>query len=196
MNTINGFQENNDFSINESEVVFYNLSKIKLKINQKLDEIKNSYNLRCFWPKCEYKTNHLSHLKAHHLIHNNIKHFKCDFNNCNEEFKKAQELISHKRQHSGEKAFVCNYNNCGKKFRHSSSLIEHKNRYHLNIRRYKCIYNNCKKNFISKRGLKPKICCLNTKSCFEIKFVPKYQTWLYSRGVMLYNKILYYGNYM
>ena len=70
----------------------FNFAKTKLKINNNFEEnkikINNSKVLKCFWPKCEYKTKYSTNLREHQLIHknklknnNNLKKIKKSINN-------------------------------------------------------------------------------------------------------------------
>src|SRR5260370_18884676 len=58
-----------------------NLKLCKISANcEVLDEreesVKNDKYFKCFYPKCEYKTKYLHHLKVHKVFHSNEKYFK------------------------------------------------------------------------------------------------------------------------
>ncbi|CAG2103268.1 unnamed protein product, partial [Medioppia subpectinata] len=81
--------------------------------------------LRCFWPKCDYKTKYKHHLNAHQLVHSDLRPFKCDFDNCNKSFKSELKLNNH-NNHVHIKRFVCDCSECGKVLKSKSNLIRHK----------------------------------------------------------------------
>ena len=165
-----------DSVIDEIKVCRSDVNIIELK--------QKSKYLKCFWPKCEYKTKTSEHLKSHELIHSNDKPFVCDYNQCYKTFKTKYDLNQHKKYvHLNERLFICNYNNCNKSFQTKRNLFRHKRihsgekpficdindcekrfisngkliehkRRHLNIRLNKCNYNNCYKSFVTKQQLK------------------------------------------
>src|SRR5260370_38969673 len=95
----------NDYNLSELRKCENNLiSNLKLckisanyeVLNERKEIIKNDKYLKCFWPKCDYKTKRLDALKLHKVFHSNEKCFKCDFNNCNKMFKTKCNLNTHK----------------------------------------------------------------------------------------------------
>jgi len=101
----NKIRENNNNLISN-----INLCKINEKyeeMNERKESLKNSKYFKCFYPKCDYKTKRLNHLKEHKRKHSNKKCFKCDFNNCKKMFKWKYSLITHKLIHfNNQKSFV------------------------------------------------------------------------------------------
>ena len=56
--------------------------------------------VKCFWPKCQFKSWEPRALKDHYAVHQKTKNqFKCDANNCQKTFKYKQNLIQHKLSH-------------------------------------------------------------------------------------------------
>ncbi|CAG2110660.1 unnamed protein product [Medioppia subpectinata] len=164
---------------NECQKVFKtksSLSQHKLIVHSIED--KNKIYLKCFWPKCQYKTTKKWTLKTHQLSHSEVKQIKSDFNNCNKNYKlsnvfksstktfkcdynQCNKILSSRRNlfrhkscvHLNEKKFKCNEENCGKSFCSQSQLNDHMKR-HLNIKLHKCIHNNCNQRFVTKQELR------------------------------------------
>ena len=76
--------------------------------------------------ECDYRTTHLSNLKAHKIgKHDGVK-FRCD--KCPQEFSSKSNLQSHiHSKHEGKK-YTCEQ--CVKEFSYSTSLSQHKAKYH------------------------------------------------------------------
>ena len=92
-----------------------------------IESIEKTNELKCFWPKCQYKTPYESYLKRHQLIHSNERQFVCDWSECGKRFKTKSDLIQHKRVvHLKEKKYKCDYKDCEKRFFNRSDLIQHK----------------------------------------------------------------------
>ena len=108
----------------------FNFAKTKLKINNNLEKNKIQTNklkvIKCFWPKCDYKTKYLNHLRGHQSIHKNIKKYKCFWPKCEFKTKRLSHLREHQLIHKNYKQFKCNFNNCNKIFTQNSSLKVHK----------------------------------------------------------------------
>ena len=149
-----------------------------------IESIEKTNELKCFWPKCQFKTTYESSLKIHQMIHTNEKRFECnecqkqfpqmsylkvhqllhsnqrfvcDWSECEKQFKTKWALNQHKRVvHLKEKMFKCDYNDCGKKFCNSSNLIQHK-RIHSGEKPFICVDNNCGQRFRFKSSLKQHI---------------------------------------
>ena len=133
----------NNINKNELNINFdnnINICKINIEKNVKNEteeNVRKNNCFKCFWPKCQFKTEFYQNYKNHKLIHLNIKQFKCDFNNCNKKFRRSDQLINHKYIHSNEKNIICDFNECKKTFKNKSHLIRHKRCVHLNERQFK-----------------------------------------------------------
>ena len=113
-----------------------------------IESMQTSNELKCFWPKCQYKTSYESLLKRHQLIHTNEKSFEC--NECQKLFQHLSHLKVHQLVHSNERQFVCDWSECGKRFKTNTILNQHKLGVHLKEKRFKCDYNDCGKRFINR----------------------------------------------
>ncbi|CAG2177692.1 unnamed protein product, partial [Oppiella nova] len=75
--------------------------------------------LKCFWPKCEFKTAARDQLKQHYSVHYKCKQFCCPFKGCNKVFKYKTNLAKHKSSHQpvrgqarhAKSADTCGYSN-------------------------------------------------------------------------------------
>src|ERR1700712_4934052 len=105
-----------DSVVDEIKVCRSDVNIIELK--------QKSEYLKCFWPKCQFKTPSESHLKTHELIHKNEKRFEC--NECHKQFIQLSHLKRHQSVHSNERPFVCDWSQCGKGFKMKTDLKYHK----------------------------------------------------------------------
>ena len=122
-------------SLNKSVKSILNLNSINNSVidgikvfgsDLKIIEFKQkSHQLKCFWPKCHYKTDRESHLERHKLIHKNKKRFKC--NECNKELRQLIHLKTHKlidSNDSNQRKYKCN--ECNKRFKRLPQLKIHR----------------------------------------------------------------------
>ena len=116
-----------------------------------IESIEKTNELKCFWPKCQFKTQFENDIKKHQMIHTNEKNFEC--NECQKQFRLFSQLKVHQLIHSNERQFVCDWSECGKQFKRKSSLIQHKRIVHLKEKRFECDYNDCGKKFFRKSNL-------------------------------------------
>ena len=116
--------------------------------------IDNNKQFKCFWPKCQFKTDHKNHLKDHRLVHLNKRQFVCDINECKKTFIQNSKLIRHKLLHNIEKErpFKCDEPGCNKSYNKKESLKLHNESVHLKIK-YSCDWKDCNKTYKSKSGL-------------------------------------------
>ena len=162
-------------SINNSVIDEIKVCRSDLKI---IEFNQKSHKLKCFWPKCHYKSKVKRNLETHKLIHKNAKQFKCNecnkkfnqssglkkhnslihsnerkykCNECNKRFNRKYYLKSHRLIHSNERQFVCDWSQCGQRFKTNSNLNRHKRIVHLKERPFEC--NECQKKFFYKTDL-------------------------------------------
>ena len=112
MNLLNKLIEFNEFNDNlssiQEEISVGNVLNINLLNNSVIDGIKvcrsdlkiiefnqKSQQFKCFWPKCQFKTNtNKNVLKIHKLIDKNERKYKC--NECNKNFIQSSSLKTHR----------------------------------------------------------------------------------------------------
>jgi len=117
------------------------------------DSKKRTYEYKCDYGDCEYKSSHSGNLTRHKRVHTGEKpkyEYKCDHGDCKYKSSRSDALVVHKRIHTGEKKFKCNYENCKYKCSQSSHLIIHK-RTHTGERPFKC--DICGKKFSHSNNL-------------------------------------------
>ena len=119
--------------IESENILLMNLKNCKIKENC----FENRKRIKCFWPKCQFKTECQSELERHKSMHFNKNQFKCDFDNCYKTFKRRKHLNCHQLNHSNIKKYICDWNECNKNFKNKSLLIRHKRCVHLNERQFK-----------------------------------------------------------
>ena len=105
---------------------------------------------------CEYKTNHLGHLKRHKSNKHNIdvKWVCCNIDDCKFKCKSNSELKSHKTNiHDIDVTwFYCDIDECKFKFKQRGNLKRHKANIHdIDVSWYHCDIDDCK--FKCKRKL-------------------------------------------
>ena len=152
------YMANNELIIdltNSGESCAQNYCQINTQLIESFEcfnkSIDNNKQFKCFWPKCQFKTERKDYLAEHRLIHSNKRQFVCDFNNCNKKLNSRKSLINHKLSHLDENHFKCDFKGCNKSFKRNNNLKEHKESIHLKIR-YSCDWKDCNKTFISITG--------------------------------------------
>ncbi|CAG2117181.1 unnamed protein product [Medioppia subpectinata] len=79
-------------SVNNSVINNYNTSD-----SSNNRELKSQ--LKCFWPKCEFKTRARDSLKQHYSVHYKCKQFCCTVKGCDKVFKYKTNLVKHRASH-------------------------------------------------------------------------------------------------
>ncbi|GIY87746.1 hypothetical protein CDAR_261941 [Caerostris darwini] len=83
----------------------------------------NQHGIRLYCcSNCSYTTPYKGNLKAHVIIHSDVRPFVCDV--CHKSFTQKIALQNHFRVHSGERPYKCDI--CGKTFAQSSVYYQHK----------------------------------------------------------------------
>ena len=118
----------------------------KQTLTQHISKHSNARKFPCKIPGCNYSNKYKNYLKKHMKKHSNLRQFFCDFKECNKTFKYKSTLNLHKRRHNERKSFKCDFKDCDKSYLNSVSLKSHQMSAHLNIR-YRCDYSDCNKTF-------------------------------------------------
>lgn len=129
----------------------------------------------CVYPSCKFRSDRLSNVEKHAIIHTDIKLFSCthcgkSFSQdnglrshllsctqaqsylcdiCGAKFNHLQSMRSHRRVHTGEKPYQCT--DCGSQFADHRNFKRHR-RIHENIFPYPCLF--CDKRFRHSNSLK------------------------------------------
>ena len=123
VNKINDNCNVNKINNNSVKVLKISTECYNFDVNE--DKQRQCYKqLKCFWPKCQYKCHNKRDLNEHISLHLNKRQFVCE--ECNKDFNWFSALSNHKRLvHSNVRQFVCYKSNCHKSFKLKASLRIH-----------------------------------------------------------------------
>ena len=101
----------------------------------------------CLHPDCNYRSDRLSCLEKHSIIHSSVKLYTCMF--CGKSFAQDNGLRSHLLSCTQAQSYLCDL--CGAKFNHLQSMQSHR-RTHTGEKPYQC--NDCGSQFADHRNFK------------------------------------------
>ena len=113
--------------------------------NKSLHNDINAFD--CPFPDCKFRSDCLSGIEHHSVIHSNHKQHTCPY--CGQSFHQQQGLNSHLRSCTQQLPYLCDL--CGAKFNHMQSMQSHR-RVHTGEKPYQCTH--CGSRFADQRNLK------------------------------------------
>lgn len=101
----------------------------------------------CVHPFCTFRSDRLSNLEKHAIIHTDVKSFTCS--HCGKSFSQDNGLRSHLQSCTQAQTYLCDI--CGAKFNHLQSMTSHR-RVHTGEKPYRCT--DCGSQFADHRNFK------------------------------------------